>query len=109
MRSRLIKCYLSFPIQWHEVYSGVCVYHKKVFHIAHEITRILFHPLTEEQIQKYHKKYYFPDAAGGYNVTKGGSIIIKKIDGCYYNIMGLPLSTTQDLLKKVGIDIWEYV
>jgi len=103
------KMLFDLSNSWHEVITGVCVYKNNEYFIESEATKILFHPLTEDQIKKYHKRFYFPDAAGGYNVSKGGSIIIKKIDGCYYNIMGLPLSTTKNLLKKAGIDLWDYL
>jgi len=103
------KMLFDLSNSWHEVLSGVCVYKKGEFFLDIETTRILFHPLTETQIKKYHKRFFFPDAAGGYNVTKGGSIIIKKIDGCFYNIMGLPLPTTMNLLNKAGINLWDYL
>ena len=103
------KMLFDLSNSWHEVLSGVCVYKNDEYFIETETTRILFHPLTEEQIKKYHKRFYFPDAAGGYNVSKGGSIIIKKIDGCYFNIMGLPLSTTKNLLNKAGINLWDHL
>ena len=49
------------------------------------------------------------DKAGGYAIEQGGNLIVSKIDGCYDNVMGLPLNTTRKLLLKVGIDLWDYL
>jgi septum formation protein len=74
-----------------------------------EETKILFHPLTDEQIHLYHQSCSFLDKAGGYAIQQAGSIPIARIDGCYYNVMGLPVNTTKELLLKVGIDLWKHL
>ena len=94
---------------WHEVYSSVCVHTPTNIFADTELTKILFHSLSDEQIQTYHKNCYFHDKAGGYAIQRGGSIIVKRIEGCYYNIMGLPLNTMRKMLYKAGIDLWEYL
>lgn len=94
---------------WHEVYTAVCVKNKNEIFKDIEKTKILFHPLTEKQIKTYHDKLYFSDKAAGYAIQKAGSIIIKKMVGCYYNVMGLPINTLKNLLLKVGIDLWDYL
>lgn len=94
---------------WHEVFTGVCVGKNGQFFSGCELTRILFHTLSEAEIETYHKKCYFPDAAGGYDITKAGGIIVKKIEGCFYNVMGLPITLTKELLQKVGINLWDYL
>lgn len=94
---------------WHSVFTGVCVMKNDQLFCLAEETKILFHPLSKKQIETYHDHFYFNDKAGGYAIQKGGSIIVKKIEGCYYNIMGLPLNTTRELLNKVGIDLWDFL
>ena len=41
-------------------------------------------------------------------VQLAGSLIVKKINGCFYNVMGLPINTLKELLQKVSIDLWNY-
>ncbi|MEI6242559.1 MAG: Maf family nucleotide pyrophosphatase [Chlamydiota bacterium] len=94
---------------WHQVFTGVCVRKEKLFFVDVEESRIEFHALTEKQIQAYHKSFYFLDKAGGYAIQEGGSIVVKKIDGCFYNIMGFPINTVRELLLRVGIDLWDYL
>jgi septum formation protein len=100
---------LSLSGQWHQVFTGVCVIGKTGLFTQTEETKILFHTLTEKQIKIYHQHFYYGDKAGGYAIQGGGSIIIKKIDGCPYNVMGLPITTTKELLEKIGINLWDYL
>lgn len=70
---------------------------------------MLFHKITPDQVEKYHQIFYLKGVAGGYAISKSGRIILKKIEGCYYNLLGLPINTTSDLLYKAGIDLWDYL
>jgi septum formation protein len=94
---------------WHQVFTAVCVKHKDKIFSGIEETKILFHPLKEKQIKKYHEIFYFSDKAAGYAIQKAGSIIIKKMIGCYYNVMGMPINTLKNLLLNVGIDLWDFL
>lgn len=95
--------------QWHSVFTGVSVYKDgKLFHQAEE-TKVLFNKLSPEEIRHYHSKIHWADKAGGYAVQSAGGLIVRKIDGCYYNVMGLPINTVRQLLKHIGIELWDYV
>lgn len=93
----------------HQVFTGVTVCRGEKIVTDVEESTVYFHPLTPAQIHTYHRHFIPLDKAGGYAIQKGGSIIVKRIEGCYYNIMGLPLQTTRALLLEVGIDLWDYL
>lgn len=93
----------------HQVFTGVTVCKGSEIFTEAEESLVHFHPLTPTQIETYHRHFLPLDKAGGYAIQKAGSIIVKKIEGCYYNIMGLPLQTTRHLLAKVGVDLWDYL
>ncbi len=93
----------------HQVYTGVCVAKGNEIYVDAEESRVFFHELTEPQIRAYVDVFSPLDKAGGYAIQKGGSLIVKRIEGCYYNIMGLPIHTVRRLLLKVGIDLWDYL
>lgn len=93
----------------HLVYTGVCVAKKNDCFVDAEKTHVFFHELTEPQIRAYHSHFLPLDKAGGYAIQKGGSLIVKRIEGCYYNIMGLPIHTVRRLLLNAGIDLWDYL
>lgn len=95
--------------KWHSVFTGVTLIKEDQLWSAFEETRVLFNALTPEEIQHYHKKLHWSDKAGGYAIQMAGGLAIKKIDGCYYNAMGLPINTVRQLLLNVNIDLWDYL
>ncbi|MEI8125973.1 MAG: Maf family nucleotide pyrophosphatase [Parachlamydiaceae bacterium] len=94
---------------WHSVFTGVSLCFGEKTWTRHEETRVLFNTLTPEEIRHYHAKLHWSDKAGGYAIQMAGGLAIQKIDGCYYNAMGLPINTVRHLLLNVGIDLWDYL
>lgn len=95
--------------RWHSVYTGVTARKGPKVYSANEETRILFHKLSPLQIKKFHRHCYFLDKAGGYAIEKSGNLIVSRLEGCYYNVLGLPINTTRNLLLNVGIDLWDFL
>ncbi|MFO7979092.1 MAG: Maf family protein [Bacteroidales bacterium] len=78
--------------QWHEVYTGVCLRHQDQVRIFHEMTRVLFRTLTLEEIRYYVTKYKPLDKAGAYGIQEWiGKVGIRRIEGSYSNVVGLPV------------------
>ena len=94
---------------WHSVFTGVTLLVGDQLWSAVEETKVLFNPLTAGEIRYYHKKLHWADKAGGYAIQMAGGLAIKKIEGCYYNAMGLPINSVRELLLKVKIDLWDYL
>lgn len=95
--------------QWHTVYTGVTVTQGDESFSDVEATRVLFHQLSPEQIRLYQTQLHCQDKAGSYLIQQSGSLIVAKIDGCYYNVVGLPINTLCALLKQTGIDLWRHL
>lgn len=94
---------------WHQVFTAVTVQQNGTHFSGIEETKILFQPLTPEQIHLYHKSCSFLDKAGAYAIQQAGNMVVKHIDGCYYNVMGLPINVLKELLSKIGIDLWKFL
>ncbi|MBS0650517.1 MAG: septum formation protein Maf [Verrucomicrobia bacterium] len=94
---------------WHYVYTAVSIRQGNIHLAETEETKIRLHELTPEQIQHYHSHCSPLDKAAGYAIQKSGSIIVDRIEGCYYNVMGFPVNTLRKLLSQVGIDLWRYL
>ena len=92
----------------HKVFTGVCIFTQNKEFIDVEESIVEFCELTDSEIDTYSKIFSPLDKAGGYAIQKSGSLIVKRIEGCYYNIMGLPLQKVRALLIKAGIDLWDY-
>jgi septum formation protein len=85
----------------HTVITGVCILKNNTEKLFSDITTVSFHTLTQEQIVFYVDKYKPYDKAGAYAIQEWiGAIGIKKIEGDFYNVMGLPISRVVDLISK---------
>jgi septum formation protein len=99
----------TFCGKWHSVFTGVTVRRGPLAYTDVEETKLLFNALTPEQIKQFHQSCYFGDKAGGYAIEKSGNLIVSRLEGCYDNVLGLPINTTRKLLLKVGIDLWDFL
>ncbi len=96
----------TFSGKWQQVFTAVSVRKGGKIEGAVEETRLLFEELTEQQIHLFLETVNYQDFAGGYTIQGAGELLVQRIEGCYYNIAGLPLQTTKRLLKTMGIDLW---
>lgn len=95
--------------RWHSVFTAVTLL-KGLREFTEVVeTRVLFNPLTPAQIRHYHANMVWADKSGGYAIQAGGGLLVRRIEGCYKNVMGLPINTVRDLLLHVGIDLWEHI
>ena len=68
-------------------------------------TKVWFRKLTKKEITSYVKTGEPLDKAGGYAIQGLGSLIVEKIEGDYFNVIGLPLSSLAEALKKFGVHV----
>jgi septum formation protein len=86
----------------HWVYTAVCI----VNQLKHEIlegmdrTRVWFRPMTDERIRDYVRRENVLDKAGAYAIQGYAGIYIPKIEGNYFNVVGLPLPLVHELLCR---------
>ena len=95
--------------RWHEVTTALAMTGKGDQIAASEMTRVLFRPVNAEQIRAYHEQLHCWDKAGAYAIQGAGGLIVEKIEGCFYNVMGVPIQTLSQLLQQVGIDLWQHL
>lgn len=77
----------------HQVYTGVCLRSSKDMASFTECTHVHFRQLEPSQIDYYIDNYRPYDKAGAYGIQEWiGMVGIERIEGCYYNVMGLPLA-----------------
>ncbi len=89
----------------HEVYTGLTVLQGNgTVHTAVEKTRVTFEPLSHEEIEDYIASGEPFDKAGAYAIQGHGGKFIPRIEGCYFNVMGLPLARLYSLLRKVDAE-----
>lgn len=90
--------------KWHEVITGVALVDTSTMKpwVDKECTRVKIRSMTGDMIKAYLKTGESFDKAGAYGIQGYGAVIVEKIDGCYFNVMGLPLYRLTLLLEKCG-------
>jgi len=85
----------------HRVVTGVCLVHApgEILAVAHETTIVRFRYLEEEEIRDYVRSGEPLDKAGAYAIQGLASRFVTRIEGCYFNVVGLPIPLVYDLLK----------
>ena len=89
----------------HQVLTGVSIIPKqgKINFSFVETTQVEFNHLTDEEVYFYIKHYEPYDKSGSYGIQGFSSIFVKSINGCYFNVVGLPLSRLFYFLKKLNL------
>jgi septum formation protein len=88
--------------RWHQVHTGVCLMNPLSRRAVSgcETTRVKFRRLSPDEIRRYVATGEPMDKAGAYGIQGRGALLVEKIDGCYFNVMGLPLAR---LNRMVGM------
>ncbi|MFC2159881.1 Maf family protein [Actinomycetota bacterium] len=91
----------------HRVISGVCVLDSSTgkYKYSSSTTQVFFRKLSESEIRNYISQNDVLDKAGAYNINGKGLVLIEKIDGCFYNVAGVPVYEYIGLLKKFNYKI----
>jgi len=76
----------------HTVITGICLRHRDGIILDHSATQVRFAPLTEAEIAEYVASGEPFDKAGAYAIQGVASKFVESVNGCYFNVMGLPLS-----------------
>ncbi|MDY8095964.1 Maf family protein [Paenibacillus polymyxa] len=91
----------------HRVYTGVACIHTGTGEVLvrHRQTEVTMKPLSQEQIVAYVNTGEPSDKAGAYGIQGMGATLVESIQGCYFNVVGLPLSLLSDMLSDFGVNV----
>lgn len=99
-----------FSGKTHRVYSGVSLVSladEKVLS-GYDVTEVTFRKLDDEYIEDYLEKENVLDKAGAYNLDGYGCILVKKINGCFYNVAGLPVRKFLEMIEELGYSLKDF-
>ncbi|NLY29977.1 MAG: septum formation inhibitor Maf [Firmicutes bacterium] len=93
--------------QGHRVVTGVAIIdtqtcRSKVFH---ETTRVFFRTLSDQEIERYVATGEPLDKAGAYGIQGKGALLVERIEGCYFNVVGFPLARLGQVLTEFGVSL----
>ncbi len=86
--------------QTHQVYTGLGLFNGERSLLDAVCTQVRFRALSDEEIWAYINTGEPFDKAGGYGIQGQGALLVEGINGCYYNVVGLPLTRLFTLLKE---------
>ena len=89
----------------HEVYTGVCVIRNGVELCRADRSAVTFRTLSEGEIERYIQSGEPMDKAGAYGAQGKGALFVERIDGDFFNVMGLPLCMLGEMLKEQGVEL----
>jgi septum formation protein len=104
---RMLRCLSGMR---HEVITGLAIVAgngllARQIIISHEQTIVEFRPMSEQEITDYIDTGEPFDKAGGYGIQGKASLFIRRIEGCYSNVVGLPLQRLGRLLSDCGVPL----
>ncbi|HOJ34126.1 MAG TPA: Maf family protein [Candidatus Hydrogenedentes bacterium] len=93
----------------HSVITGLAVgdLEKKQILTDYEITKVTFRVLSPKEIDVFVDVVNPLDRAGAYTVDGPGSLLVERYEGCFYNVLGLPIVRLDCLLKKLGMSLFD--
>lgn len=87
----------------HQVYTGVTLLRGAQVLTEHEVTDVTFRALSEEEISDYIATGEPMDKAGAYGIQGCGALLVERIAGDYFNVMGLPVCRVGRMLETFGV------
>lgn len=89
----------------HRVITAVCLIRapERLLAWRHETTSVTFRKLTNEEIENYVASGEPFDKAGGYAIQGLASRFVPRVEGCYFNVVGLPVPLVYEIVKSIAI------
>ncbi len=89
----------------HEVITGYYLAFGQTRCRAAAITRVRFRSLDGDELMSYVASGESLDKAGAYGIQGVGRLLVEGIEGCYFNVVGLPLAAVADSLRASGVHL----
>jgi septum formation protein len=95
----------------HAVYTGLALIEtgKKKALTGYVKTLVTMRTLNEQELKAYLALINPLDKAGAYAIQGPGAIVVEKIDGCYYNVVGFPIAKLEEMMLSLGSSLFQYM
>ncbi|MCF7886367.1 MAG: Maf family protein [Candidatus Marinimicrobia bacterium] len=101
-RSEAKRMLKKLSDQTHKVMTGYTIMNSNnnKYLLSSETTQVLFQKLSEKMIEHYLDNYHYNDKAGSYAIQDFSALFVKNINGCFYNVVGFPVSAFCQLVQN---------
>lgn len=103
-RAKAVSMLTSLSGKTHQVYTGVTLLGGGRRVTEHETTAVTFRSLSREEIVAYVDTGEPMDKAGAYGIQGYGALLVERLEGDYFNVMGLPLCRLGRMLAAFGVE-----
>ena len=86
----------------HQVMTGMTVLRGEYAAVVTEVTDVIFRPLSDKEIDDYIATGEPMDKAGAYGIQGGAALFCRRLEGDYYNVMGLPVCRLAEILQELA-------
>jgi septum formation protein len=69
-------------------------------------TRVFMRDIPDDEVEAYLSSGEPLGKAGGYAIQGSGAVFVERVEGCFFNVVGLPVPALYDVLKVFGVSIW---
>jgi septum formation protein len=94
---------------WHEVHTGIAFITPEKTVVAVEMTRVKFRDLSQAEILGYASSGEGLDKAGGYGIQALGMALVERIEGDFFNVVGLPINKMLQTAQSIGLELLPWV
>jgi septum formation protein len=94
---------------WHEVHTGIAFVTLEQTVVAVEMTRVKFRDLSQAEILGYATSREGLDKAGGYGIQALGMALVERIEGDFFNVVGLPINKMLQTAQSIGLELLPWV
>lgn len=92
----------------HDVVTGVAILAKNGQSVVNsDVTKVFFNKLSEEEIDAYIKTKDYIGKAGAYGIQGKGAVLVRKIEGSYSNVVGLPIELMCNMFRQIGESVYK--
>ncbi len=91
----------------HQVFTGLAVIDSVTgkYATVHECTEVYFRDASRQELEAYISTGEPFDKAGAYGIQGMGAVFVSRIEGCYFNVMGLPVAKLVQVLQQFGVTV----
>lgn len=106
-----IACLQLLQGKTHAVYTGLALINTKENATRSDYVKTLvtMRALNDMEIRSYLSRINPLDKAGAYAIQGAGSVVVKRISGCYYNVVGFPIAKLEEMLLSLQTTIFKYI
>ena len=101
-REEAVRMLTALSGRDHQVMTGCTVLYGDKSETFTEVTHLHFRELSEKEIKRYVQSGEPMDKAGAYGIQGGAALFCEKLEGDYYNVMGLPVCRLQKALRRIA-------